>query len=393
MLRGLGHDEADVVEALPPRPPRDLVEVARGEDGRLLPVELAQAREEHGPYRDVDADPEGVGAADDLEQARLRELLDEHAVLGQEARVVDPDALLQPLADVGAVGAGEAEPGDGGPDRVLLLASAEVEAREVLGAVRGVSLGEVHDVDGCLALRDELVEGLGERDLRVGVLERHRPLARFHDGGGPAGAPREVLGEERHVAEGGGHQEEPRPGEGEERHLPGDAAVPVGVPVELVHDDVVHPGVLALAQGDVRQHLGGAAQDRRVAVDGRVPRREPDVLRPELAAQGHPLLVDQRLDRAGVDGPPPVGERGEVERGGDERLPGAGRGVQDDVPALEELEDRLLLRRVEGEALAGDVVEEAPEQLVGARFVFGGQELVEGAGHRPAIVGQVGVFS
>ena len=122
VLRGLGHDEADVVEALPPRAPGDLVEVARGEDGGLLPVELAQAREEHGPDRDVDADPEGVGAADDLEQARLRELLDEHAVLGQEARVVDADALLEPLADVGAVGAREAEPGDRGPDRVLLLA-------------------------------------------------------------------------------------------------------------------------------------------------------------------------------------------------------------------------------------------------------------------------------
>ncbi len=56
--------------------------------------------------------PERVGAADDLEQPLLRELLDEHAVLRQQARVMQPDALLQPLADVGAVRAGEAEAGD-----------------------------------------------------------------------------------------------------------------------------------------------------------------------------------------------------------------------------------------------------------------------------------------
>ena len=112
-----------------------------------------------------------------------------------------------------------------------------------------------------------------------------------------------------------------------------------------------------LASTSAVQHRTGAS---RLTVAS--PVREADVLRPELAAQRHPLLVDQRLDRAGVDRPPPVGERGEVEGGGDERLPRAGGGVQDDVPALEELEDRLLLGRVEGEALVGDVVEEAPEQ-------------------------------
>ena len=78
-------------------------------------------------------------------------------------------------------------------------------------------------------------------------------------------------------------------------------------------------------------------------------------------------------------------ERGEVQGGGDERLPRAGGGVQDDVLPLEELEDGLLLRRVEREALAGHVVEEAPEQLVAARGVAGGQEIVERAGHGPLL--------
>ena len=70
---------------------------------RLLAVELAEPGEQHRADRDVDADAERVGAADDLEQPVLRELLDEHAVLGQQPGVVQADAVLQPLADVGAV--------------------------------------------------------------------------------------------------------------------------------------------------------------------------------------------------------------------------------------------------------------------------------------------------
>ena len=78
----------------------------------LLPVELAQPREQHRADRHVDADAERVGAADDLEQAALRELLDEHAVLRQQPGVVQADAVLQPLADLRPVGAGELEVGD-----------------------------------------------------------------------------------------------------------------------------------------------------------------------------------------------------------------------------------------------------------------------------------------
>src|SRR5439155_26350867 len=106
---------------------------------------------------------------------------------------------------------------------------------------------------------------------------------------------------------------------------------------------------------------------------------------PKLAAEGHPLLVDQRLDRAGVDGASAVGKRGEVKGGGDEGLPRARARVQDDVLPLEQLEDGLLLGRVERQALARDVVEEAPEQLVAAGLA-GRQDVVEGTRHDAAIV-------
>jgi hypothetical protein len=172
-------------------------------------------------------------------------------------------------------------------------------------------------------------------------------------------------------------------GRASRRHLPGHAAVAVGVPVELVHDHVVHVRPVSVAERDVGQDLRRAAEDGRIAIDGGIPGGQAHVLRPQLAAEGHPLLVDERLDRRGVDGPAVVGQRREVQRGGHQRLARARRRVQDDVLALEQLEDRLLLGRIELQPLAGDVVEEAAEQLVAARVgvVRRRQYRVEGAGH------------
>ena len=75
---------------------------------RLLAVVLAELGEEHGADRDVDAHAERVGAADHLEQALLRQLLDEQPVLGQQAGVVQPDAVAQEALQLLAVGRVEA---------------------------------------------------------------------------------------------------------------------------------------------------------------------------------------------------------------------------------------------------------------------------------------------
>ena len=143
----------------------------------LLAVELAQPREQHRADRHVDADAERVGAADDLQQARLRELLDQHAVLRQQPGVVQADAVPQPLADVGAVRAAEREAGDARGDLGLLLPGADLEAGEILRAARRVRLREVDDVDRRLALVDQLLDRVRQRNLGVGVLERHRAIA------------------------------------------------------------------------------------------------------------------------------------------------------------------------------------------------------------------------
>ena len=381
VLGRLGDHPAAVVEPLAPGAPADLVEVARGQDAGLLAVVLAEAREQHRADGHVDAHAERVGAADDLEQALLRQLLDQHAVLGQQPGVVQADAVLEPLPDLRAVGAGELEAFERAAQGVLLLARADVDAGEVLRALGGFQLGEVDDIDGGLALRHQAFERRGQRQLGVGVFQRHGPvLGGDGDGGAPVQA-REFRLEEGRVAERGGHQEEARLRQRQQRHLPGHAALAVGVVVELVHDDLLHVGLRPLAQGDVGENLGGAAEDGGVAVDGGVARAQADVVRAELAAQAEPLLVDQGLDGAGVDGALALRKGLEMHRRGHQRFARAGRRVEDDVLFLEQLQDGRLLRRVEPQALALGVFEEAPQQDLVGRAVFARQQVVEGQWH------------
>ena len=49
-------------------------------------------------------------------------------------------------------------------------------------------------------------------------------------------------------------------GQGKKRYLPGNPAIAVGVPVELVHHHVVHRRIFPLSQGHVREDLRGARQ-------------------------------------------------------------------------------------------------------------------------------------
>jgi hypothetical protein len=69
----------------------DLVELAGREPAHLLPVELGERGDDDGADGHVDADPEGVRAADHSQQAALRELLDETPIAREHAGVVHPD--------------------------------------------------------------------------------------------------------------------------------------------------------------------------------------------------------------------------------------------------------------------------------------------------------------
>ena len=297
----------------------------------------------------------------------LRERLHQPPVARQHPGVVhaDPTAeqLLQRLA--------EARPEPEAAQPVLerldgLLGRArprDVEQRD--GVLDGGGLGEVHDVDRRLLRRDDLLERLVEVRQRVGEGQRHRSLGVVDHRGLAGGTPRQVGGQVRDVAERRGHQQELHVDQLEQRHLPRPAAVGLGVVVELVHHHEPDVGAASLAQRDVGEHLGGAGDDGRVRVDRRVSGQHPDVVGAEDVDQREELLVDERLDRRGVERPPPGPPGREVGCRRHQRLPGPGRGGQDDVRPAHQLQHGLLLVRVEAEALLPHPGEEG---VVGVRW-------------------------
>jgi hypothetical protein len=225
----------------------------------------------------------------------------------------------------------------------------------------------MHNVGGRLVGGEQLSQSFVQRLQAEGEDKRDRALGVLYDGGGPAGPFRQVLLEPSHVAEGGGHEDELRLGQLDERYLPGPAAVRVRVVVELVHHDLADVGVGAVPQRDGGQDLGRAADNRRLGVDGGVAGHHADVGRAEDVDQGEELLAHQRLDRRGVVAALPVGEGGEVGARRDQGFAGTGRGGQDHVRPRGDLDQRLFLMRVKGEALVGRPARERAEDRVRVR--------------------------
>ena len=183
------------------------------------------------------------------------------------------------------------------------------------------------------------------------------------------------------VTERGGHEEEAGLGECQQWDLPRDAAVAVGVVMEFVHDDFAYVGGRALAQGDVGEDFGGAAEDGGVAIDGGVAGAEADVFGAEFAAEGEPFFVDKGLDGAGVDGSLALGDGLEERRRRDKGLAGPGGGVEDDVFFLEQFKDGGFLGGIKLEAAAFGVFEKAAEEGVVAARAVAGDQVVKGGGH------------
>ena len=235
-------------------------------------------------------------------------------------------------------------------DRLLVDLERRLGVEQRGGVLDRGRLGEVHDVDGSLVGAHQLLERLAEVVERPGERQRHRALGVVDDRDVAAGTALEVLGEERHVAQGRRHQQELRVEQLEQRHLPRPASLGLGVEVELVHHDEPHVGGAALAEREVGQDLGGAADDRGIGVDGRVAGEHADVVGAEDLAQREELLADEGLDRRGVEAHLVLGQRRGVGADRDQRLPRAGRRREDDVVAAEQLDDRLVLVRVERRA-------------------------------------------
>ena len=321
MLGCLDDHGAGGVEPGPAGPTGDLMELARRELAHSMAVELRQSGEQNGADRHVDPHPEGVRATDHREQAVLGEPFDQAPVPRQQTCVVHPDAVAdQPVQGVTEPCA-EPEVRDPPSDRIARRARGDRHAGQGLCPLQGGGLGEMHDVDrgpvGGHQLGDALVHGSGH----VGEEERHRSLTGGHDGSGPPGAPSQVALEEADVTQGRRHQEELCPGQLDQRHLPRPAPLRVGVVVELVHHHQVDGGVGTLAQSLVGQHLGGAADDRGLGIDGGISGQHAHPVGAEHLAQREELLRHQGLDRRGVDRTTAGGQGGELGARRDQALP------------------------------------------------------------------------
>ena len=299
-----------------------------------------------------------------------------------------PDAVPQPFFDFRPIGAVELEAVQLTGQRVFLVAGADVHAGEILRALGRLELGEMDDVHGAFISSDQGFQRPGQRRFAIRIIERHRAVVRLDGDGLASGQPRQFLLEERGIAQSGRHEQEPGLGQGQQRSLPGHAPFTVGVVMELVHDHVVHRGVRALAQGDVGQDLRGATQNGRVAIDGGVAGAQADVLGAELAAQRQPFLVDQRLDRAGIDRAFALDQALEMERRRHQRLARAGGGVEDDVLFLVQLENRRFLGRIEPELSSLGVIEETSQQHLVAEVFAARDHVIERHMHGDPILGE-----
>ena len=144
----------------------------------------------------VDAGAERVGPADHLQQPGCASCSTSTRYFGSSPAWCRPMPCRSHLRMSAPYGLLKSKPAIRVGDLGLLLPGADLQAGEVLRAARRVRLREVDDVGGRLALVHELLDRVRQRDLGVGVLERHGPIAGLHrDRRAPVEARERVLEE------------------------------------------------------------------------------------------------------------------------------------------------------------------------------------------------------
>ena len=192
VLRGLHDHAAGPVVAGPAGPARDLVELTGRQQPGGGPVVLGQRGEQHRPDGDVDADAEGVGAADDLQQAVLGQAFHQAAGTSAASRRGGRRCRARTRREVRPNPGAKRNPPISAAMASFSARVHDVGAHEGLGPLDRGGLGEVHHVDGGLAGGEQVVDGAVQRGVAVLVVERHRALGRADHRRRPAGAPDEV---------------------------------------------------------------------------------------------------------------------------------------------------------------------------------------------------------
>ena len=209
-------------------------------------------------------------------------------------------------------------------------------------------LREVHNVDRSLLGLHELLHRLLNRGGGVVEVQRNGALGMSHQVALTTGQRRHLLLEASRIAQGCAHQQELRLRKLQQGKLPRPAALRVGVEVELVHDDLAEVRILALTQGNVSENFRGAADNRRLRVDGGVAGNHAHVLGTKNIDQVKELLRHQRLNGGGVVGAL-TGRQARKMRGNSHSgLTRTGRGRQHHVMAGGNAQNSLVLGGVQG---------------------------------------------
>ena len=173
-------------------------------------------------------------------------------------------------------------------------------------------LGGMDDVDGSLMCLDDLRDGFVYWCQGPAIGQGDGACYPADHGSLASGAPGEVLRKTCHIPQSRGHDDELSLGQLNQRNLPCPATLWLGEEMELVHHHLTDFGVPALAQRQVCQDLGGAADDGGIRIDGGVSGDHSDIFSSEGITQGEEFLVHQGLDRGGVPGAAALRERREV---------------------------------------------------------------------------------
>ena len=310
-------------------------------------VKLRQRRNQHGTNRHVNAHAQGVGTADDLEQTLLSQLLHEAAVLGQHARVVNTDTgthqLIQRLTEART----ETELSNQLGDAFLIFLRSNSHRKQRIRLLQRRFLREVHNVDRSLLGLHELLHRLLNRGGGVVEMQGNGTLGMSHQVTLATGQRRHLLLEAGRVAQGCAHQQELRLRKLQQRKLPRPAALRVRVEVELIHDDLAEVRILTFAQGNIGENFRGAADNRRLRVDGGVAGNHAHVLGTKNIDEVKELLGHQRLNGGGVIGAL-TGRQARKMRGNSHSgLTRTGRGSQHHVMAGGDAQDGLVLGGVQ----------------------------------------------
>ena len=173
VLGCLGNHHALGIKARAAGATGNLVELAGAQTTHLVAIELGERGEHHGVDGYVDADAERIGAADDGQQALLRQTLDQQTITRQHTGVVHADAAAKQTLEDLAEGRREARALGRLLDGLALLLAGNAKVGERLCRRKGGILAKVHDIERGLSAAHRELDGALEGGRHVVVAQRH----------------------------------------------------------------------------------------------------------------------------------------------------------------------------------------------------------------------------